>query len=126
MTYIYRADEDIQREPTVPYIYRAIELPPEVTYPERKKFKPELCGTPSGYQQHGRFNQERCPDCLIAYSEYQSEYRAAHKPESTGRQQESPIVASEITQFTTKIDSTRPYIKAAPEYATNTKPGPDH
>ncbi|QDG65826.1 hypothetical protein NIBR502772_05995 [Pseudarthrobacter sp. NIBRBAC000502772] len=77
MTYIYRADEDIQREPTVPYIYRTIELPPEVTYPERKKFKPELCGTPSGYQQHGRFNQERCPDCLIAYSEYQREYRAA-------------------------------------------------
>ena len=73
--YVYRRTEDIVREPTAPYILREPE-PPQIF---KKVFRPELCGTPSGYQQHRRFKQEQCPECWTAYSEYLGDYRARRK-----------------------------------------------
>jgi hypothetical protein len=75
MTYIYRRTEDIDREPTAPYVLRE----PEVPQMFKKVFKPELCGSTSGYQQHRRFKEQHCPDCREAYNEYQRGYRAGER-----------------------------------------------
>ncbi|MGK3957874.1 hypothetical protein ACLKOZ_16980 [Arthrobacter sp. R4] len=75
MTYIYRRTENIERTPMAPYVLRE----PEAPQMFKKVFKPELCGTPSGYQQHRRFKQAQCPDCREAYNEYQRGYRAGER-----------------------------------------------
>jgi hypothetical protein len=112
MSYVYRRTEDIDREPTAPYVLRE----PEVPQMFKKVFKPELCGTTSGYQQHRRFKERHCADCQDAYNEYQRAYRAGIRKvrqmanstnESQGCNRDAPDMKPEITQFTTKIDSTR-------------------
>ena len=75
MAYVYRRGEVLARLPVVPYVFRE----PETPQMFKKVFKPQLCGTPSGYQQHRRFKQEQCPDCREAYNEYQRGYRAGER-----------------------------------------------
>ena len=74
MSYVYRRTEDIQRTPYVPYRFTR---KPDPT-PRRLDigpFRPELCGTTSGYRQHMKFRQQQCDRCRTAYSLHQREYR---------------------------------------------------
>jgi hypothetical protein len=83
MTYVYRRTEDIEREPTAPYIFREAERGPRKR-PRRKDYNPDLCGTTKGYWQHRRYDEPQCPGCSAAYSDYLRGYRERN-PEKGGR-----------------------------------------
>jgi len=78
MTYIYRRTEAIDREPTAPYVFREIEPQPK-KLPDKKKWRPELCGTTAGYAQHRRYDNEKCAACLDAQAKHSAAYRAKQK-----------------------------------------------
>lgn len=74
MPYVYRRTEDIDRTPYVPYRFSNKPAPT----PRRLDigpFKPELCGTTSGYRQHMKYKQPQCAGCKTAYSKHQKAYR---------------------------------------------------
>lgn len=75
MTYVYRRSEAITREPTVPYVFREPDPPPKKV-PDKKKYRPELCGTTAGYAQHRRYGNEKCAECLDAQAKHSAAYRA--------------------------------------------------
>ena len=112
MAYVWRRTEDITREPAAPYVFRQ-PGPEQRKIPNKKDFQLELCGTTAGYQQHRRYGTRKCAACLEAQAKYSAGYRV----------RKAAMSKIKSAQITTKMDSAGPN-KAAPECATNTKPGP--
>jgi hypothetical protein len=77
--YVYRRTDDIEREPTVPYVFRR-EPDSVKRRPSSKDFDPTRCGTTAGYQQHRRYRQKQCTKCLAAQAEYSRGYRESKAP----------------------------------------------
>jgi len=80
MAYIYRRHEDMEREPTVPYIFRHEPIPELKKRPHSRDFDPSKCGTTSGYQQHRRYRNKKCAECLAAQARYSRGYRESKAP----------------------------------------------
>jgi len=74
-SYVYRRGEVLARLPVVPWINRPQTVEVNVNILARN-YRPELCGSTKGYQQHRRYNQEQCPDCLKAQAIRSAEVRA--------------------------------------------------
>lgn len=79
MAYIYRRDEDIQREPTAPYIFREEAAPKTEIRRYRRDYRPELCGSPKGYHQHRRYKEQPCDRCKAAQAVMSAANRRANK-----------------------------------------------
>lgn len=62
------------------YQYRGIQPEPKrkKSGPPQKPHDPALCGTPQGYKQHVKFQDEKCQPCKDAYAAYQQGLRKAN------------------------------------------------
>lgn len=80
MAYIYRRDENIQREPTAPYVFREeTPAPKQEIRRYQRNYRPELCGSPKGYHQHRRYNEPPCGRCKAAQAVMSAANRRAKR-----------------------------------------------
>lgn len=84
MAYVYRRSEVLARLPVVPWINRPHTEEINVNIIARN-YRPELCGSTKGYQQHRRYGQEQCPDCLKAQALKSAQVRARKAAEKGER-----------------------------------------
>ena len=71
MGYVYRGKiRDV--EPTTPPAPAVTAVP---IVRKHRKFDPTICGTPAGYKQHRRLDEDACDPCKAALAAYSREYR---------------------------------------------------
>lgn len=85
MVYAYRRDEGGQETPYAPYVMREEQEHASGWHwtPEARQavttFNPDHCGTPKGYRQHHRHEQDACQPCKDAAAKASADQRARKK-----------------------------------------------